>query len=135
MLEQLGFEGYAVLVNTGELATHTLGTGKGKSFHKMRQNLGKPLENPFIGHVFSEDTGKCVCVCGDLYPWCPAELSSLSSLGSGLPSLLPIKRMSSGLLPSLSSLDTMQKSVLNAFALKYSELLLQLQPYCTLLVH
>ncbi|XP_064404228.1 uncharacterized protein LOC135349615 [Halichondria panicea] len=103
LLEQLGFEGYAVLVNTGELATHTLGTGKGKSFHKMRQNLGKPLENPFIGHVFSEDT----------------ELSSLSSLGSGLPSLLPIKRMSSGLLPSLSSLDTMQKSVLNAFALKY----------------
>ena len=52
-----------MLVNTGELATHTLGTGKGKSFHKMRQNLGKPLENPFIGHVFSEDTGKCVCVC------------------------------------------------------------------------
>ncbi len=64
----------------------------------------------------------CVCVCVVIFTtWCPVELGSLSSLGSGLPSLLPIKRVSSGLLPSLSSLDTMQKSVLNAFALKYSE--------------
>lgn len=45
------------MVNTSELQTHACGTSKGKAFHKMRQQLGKPLENPFIGHVFSEDSG------------------------------------------------------------------------------
>lgn len=57
LLEQLGYEGYSVLVNTSELHSHILGTSKGKAFHKMRQQLGKPLENPFIGYVFSEDSG------------------------------------------------------------------------------
>ena len=58
LLEQLGYEGYSVLVNTSELQSHVLATSKGKAFHKMRQQLGKPLENPFIGYVFSEDSGK-----------------------------------------------------------------------------
>ena len=58
LLEQLGFEGYAVLVNTSELQTHVLATGKGKSFHKLRQQASKPLENPFIGFVFSDEAGK-----------------------------------------------------------------------------
>jgi hypothetical protein len=35
-----------------------MATSKGKAFHKMRQQLGKPLENPFIGYVFSEESGK-----------------------------------------------------------------------------
>ena len=35
-----------------------MATSKGKAFHKMRQQLGKPLENPFIGFVFSEESGK-----------------------------------------------------------------------------
>jgi hypothetical protein len=46
-----------VLVNTGELQTHLLATSKGKSFHRMRQQTGKPLENPLIGFVFSDDSG------------------------------------------------------------------------------
>ncbi len=46
-----------MLVNTGELATHSLGTSKGKAYLKTRQQIGKPVENPFIGHVFSEDAG------------------------------------------------------------------------------
>lgn len=60
VLEQLGFEGYSLLINTGELQTHLLATSKGKSFHKMRQQTGKPLENPFIGYVFSDDAGMYV---------------------------------------------------------------------------
>ena len=47
-----------MMVNTGELQTHLLATNKGKNFHKMRQQLGKPLENPFIGFVFSDESGK-----------------------------------------------------------------------------
>ena len=58
LLEQLGYEGYSLLVNTSELQSHVMATSKGKAFHKMRQQLGKPLENPFIGYVFSEDSGK-----------------------------------------------------------------------------
>ena len=57
ILEQMGFEGYAVLVNTTELQSHFLATSKGRSFHKLRQTQGKPLENPFIGHVFTEEPG------------------------------------------------------------------------------
>ena len=60
MLEQLGFEGYAILVNTSELQTHLLATSKGKMYHKMKQQSGKPLENPFIGYVFSEESGTYV---------------------------------------------------------------------------
>ncbi len=63
LLERLGFEGYSVLVNTGELATHSLGTSKGKDYLKTRQQVGKPVENPFIGHIFSQDTGVFVCTC------------------------------------------------------------------------
>lgn len=105
LLEQLGFEGYAILVNTGELQTHSLGTSKGKAFHKMRQHLGKPLENPFIGHVFSEESE---LGCGGL------------SLGTSLASLPGFKRVAAtGLMSALSSVETMQKSVMNAFSLKY----------------
>ena len=57
MLEQFGFEGYAIMVNTGELQTHLLATSKGKGYHKMRQQAAKPLENPFIGYVFSDESG------------------------------------------------------------------------------
>ena len=57
VLEQLGFEGYAILVNTGALQTHLLATTKGKDYHKAKQQSGKPLENPFIGYVFSENSG------------------------------------------------------------------------------
>ena len=61
ILEQLGFEGYAIMVNTGELQTHLLATSKGKNYHKMKQQSGKPLENPFIGYVFSEESGTMTC--------------------------------------------------------------------------
>ena len=61
ILEQLGFEGYAIMVNTGELQTHLLATSKGKNYHKMKQQSGKPLENPFIGYVFSEESGTITC--------------------------------------------------------------------------
>ena len=47
-----------MLVNTSELQTHLLATGKGKNFHKMRHQAGKPLENPFIGFVFSDEAGE-----------------------------------------------------------------------------
>ena len=57
LLEQVGFEGYAVLVNTTELQSHFLATSKGRTFHKLRQQQAKPLENPFIGHVFTEEPG------------------------------------------------------------------------------
>lgn len=57
MLEQFGFEGYAIVVNTSELQTHLLATSKGKNYHKMRQQAAKPLENPFIGYVFSDESG------------------------------------------------------------------------------
>ena len=60
LLEQLGYEGYSILVNTSELQTHVMATSKGKAYHKMRQQIGKPLENPFIGYVFSEESGKSV---------------------------------------------------------------------------
>ena len=60
LLEQLGYEGYSILVNTSELQSHVMATSKGKAFHKMRQQLGKPLENPFIGYVFSEESGKAM---------------------------------------------------------------------------
>ena len=53
----MGFEGYAVLVNTTELQSHFLATSKGRTFHKLRQSQAKPLENPFIGHVFTEEPG------------------------------------------------------------------------------
>lgn len=58
LLEQLGFEGYAILVNTAELQTHLLATSKGKAFHRAKQLGGKPLENPFIGYVFTDDSGE-----------------------------------------------------------------------------
>ena len=58
LLQQLGFEGYAILINTNELQSHLIATQKGKSFHRVRQKQGKPLENPFIGFIFSEGTGK-----------------------------------------------------------------------------
>ena len=44
-------------MNTNELQTHFIATGKGKNYHKTRQQLGRPLENPFIGYVFSDDSG------------------------------------------------------------------------------
>jgi len=60
----MGFEGYGILVNTRELQTHLAATAKGKMFHRLRQKTGKPLENPFIGYVFSEQPGRmCVSVC------------------------------------------------------------------------
>ena len=60
----MGFEGYGILVNTRELQTHLAATAKGKMFHRLRQKTGKPLENPFIGYVFSEQPGKVpVSVC------------------------------------------------------------------------
>ena len=64
----MGFEGYGILVNTRELQTHLAATAKGKLYHRLRQKTGKPLENPFIGYVFSEQPGQslinwCVCVC------------------------------------------------------------------------
>ena len=37
---------------------------QGKAYHKMKQQCGKPLENPFIGYVFSEDLGLNVHVGG-----------------------------------------------------------------------
>ena len=43
-------------MNTSALQTHLLATNKGKAYHKQRQQLGKPLENPFIGYVFSDNT-------------------------------------------------------------------------------
>ncbi len=45
------------MVNTAELQTHLLATSKGKNYHKMRQQAAKPLENPFIGYVFSDESG------------------------------------------------------------------------------
>ena len=66
LLEQLGFEGYSVLVNTSALQTHLIATSKGKTYHKCRQQMSKPLENPFIGHVFSDNPGKArfiYCTC------------------------------------------------------------------------
>ena len=48
------------MVNTSELQTHLLATSKGKMYHKMKQQSGKPLENPFIGYVFSEESGTYV---------------------------------------------------------------------------
>ena len=61
------------MVNTGELQTHLLATSKGKSYHKMRQQTGKPLENPFIGFVFSDESGRKVLVMNALQfrPWEP----------------------------------------------------------------
>ena len=53
----MGFEGYGILVNTRELQTHLAATAKGKMYHRLRQKTGKPLENPFIGYVFSEQPG------------------------------------------------------------------------------
>lgn len=58
LLQQMGFEGYGILVNTRELQTHLAATAKGKLYHRLRQKTGKPLENPFIGYVFSEQPGK-----------------------------------------------------------------------------
>ena len=54
----MGFEGYGILVNTRELQTHLAATAKGKMYHRLRQKTGKPLENPFIGYVFSEQPGE-----------------------------------------------------------------------------
>ena len=68
-----------------------------------------------------------MCVCNVIilssmayvYVFVCAELGceGLSLSTTSLPSPPPMKN----LLPSLSSVNTMQKSVLNAFALKYSE--------------
>ena len=57
LLEQLGFEGYSMIINTSELQSHLLATTKGRNFHKMRQQVGKPLENPFVGFIFSDEAG------------------------------------------------------------------------------
>eukprot|EP00731_Ephydatia_muelleri_P037255 Em0429g5a len=105
LLEQLGFEGYAILVNTAELQTHLLATNKGKAFHRAKQMGGKPLENPFIGYVFTDDTdGSSMTInCST-----PNMVSSAS----------PNKRFTD-LISALNSTETMQKSVMNAFALKY----------------
>lgn len=115
LLEQLGFEGYAVLVNTGELQTHLLATSKGKGFHKMRQQVGKPLENPFIGFVFSYESD------GTLHTFPEPAMSSDSSLvlTPGTATSSGIQKRPMGLMPGLNSMDTMQKSVMNAFSLKY----------------
>lgn len=64
LLQQLGFEGYAILINTNELQSHLIATQKGKNFHRMRQKQGKPLENPFIGFIFSEGAGKLGLLLG-----------------------------------------------------------------------
>jgi hypothetical protein len=105
LLEQMGFEGYAVLVNTTELQSHFLATSKGRTFHKLRQSQAKPLENPFIGHVFTEEPE----ASGS------GLMAALSHSGSQ-------KRLNTTL-SGLNSVETMQKSVLNAFALKFSTLL------------
>lgn len=105
LLEQLGFEGYAIFINTGELQTHLLATSKGKSYHKMKQQTSKPLENPFIGYVFSEES----------------DSAAASGLVGGLHGLAasPGKRMGGLVALNCVQLQTMQKSVMNAFALKY----------------
>lgn len=105
LLEQLGFEGYAILVNTAELQSHLLATSKGKAFHRAKQLGGKPLENPFIGYVFTDDTdGSSMTInCST-----PNMVSSAS----------PNKRFTD-IMSALNSTETMQKSVMNAFALKY----------------
>eukprot|EP00731_Ephydatia_muelleri_P037237 Em0425g4a len=59
LLEQLGFEGYAILVNTAELQTHLLATNKGKAFHRAKQMGGKPLENPL--HWIRLHRRHCTC--------------------------------------------------------------------------
>ena len=51
-----------MLVNTTELQSHFLATSKGRTFHKLRQQQAKPLENPFIGHVFTEEPGAAYIV-------------------------------------------------------------------------
>ncbi|KAI6647936.1 hypothetical protein LOD99_8396 [Oopsacas minuta] len=54
-LEQQGFEGYGVLVNTKQIQTHLVSTHKGLSYHQSQVRAGKPLENPFMGYIFSEN--------------------------------------------------------------------------------
>lgn len=125
LLEQLGFEGYSILVNTGALQTHLLATSKGKSYHKQRQQHGKPLENPFIGHVFSESSELSPSVAVTTTA-STATLSHAIASSSPSQSSSPLKivrisvgNSSPGGAISLSSLETMQRSVLNAFSLKY----------------
>ncbi|XP_065908199.1 uncharacterized protein [Dysidea avara] len=108
LLQQMGFEGYGILVNTRELQTHLAATAKGKMFHRLRQKTGKPLENPFIGYVFSEQPEIDV-------------ISSSEGLASPLdmsPSDDPSPKRSKYSFP-INNMETMQRSVLNAFALKY----------------
>eukprot|EP00800_Vazella_pourtalesii_P016305 TRINITY_DN4659_c0_g1_i1.p1 TRINITY_DN4659_c0_g1~~TRINITY_DN4659_c0_g1_i1.p1 ORF type:complete len:337 (+),score=47.25 TRINITY_DN4659_c0_g1_i1:70-1080(+) len=54
-LEHQGFEGYGVLVNTKQIQTHLVSTHKGLSYHQSQVRAGKPLENPFMGYIFSEN--------------------------------------------------------------------------------
>lgn len=109
LLQQMGFEGYGILVNTRELQTHLAATAKGKMFHRLRQKTGKPLENPFIGYVFSEQPELDVMACGESSS--PLDMS---------PSEEPSSKRSKY---SFSNMEAMQRSVMNAFALKYSECL------------
>jgi hypothetical protein len=91
LLQQLGFEGYAILINTNELQSHLIATNKGKNYQRARQKQGKPLENPFIGYVFSEE--------GE-------DLQARSD------------QISVRTQPQ-TNLETLQRSVAGAFALKY----------------
>eukprot|EP00731_Ephydatia_muelleri_P035133 Em0099g5a len=153
LLEQLGFEGYAILVNTAELQTHLLATNKGKAFHRAKQMGGKPLENPSLD-TSSPTTLVSICPSLDelwklVNEQCTSRLylslhsppyllhAPISSIAMCLPyslygssmtincstpnmvsSASPNKRFTD-LISALNSTETMQKSVMNAFALKY----------------
>lgn len=108
LLQQMGFEGYGILVNTRELQTHLAATAKGKMYHRLRQKTGKPLENPFIGYVFSEQPELDVM----------ASSESLTSPLDMSPAEEPSPKRNKYSFP-INSMETMQRSVMNAFALKY----------------
>ncbi|XP_019851255.1 PREDICTED: uncharacterized protein LOC109581518 [Amphimedon queenslandica] len=119
LLEQLGFEGYAIFVNTGALQTHLLATNKGKAYHKQRQQLGKPLENPFIGYVFSDNVSELIPSSTGIQVPSPVKVLKPTTL---LPATGPVTAVISPVVSNSNvslNVETMQRSVANAFALKY----------------
>eukprot|EP00731_Ephydatia_muelleri_P035662 Em0145g14a len=128
LLEQLGFEGYAILVNTAELQTHLLATNQREGIPQGkadgREASGEPL------HWIRLHRRHCLCeICGEeLLPF-----KLIYAMGNGRIWLiydhklfhpkyglisLSNKRFTD-LISALNSTETMQKSVMNAFALKY----------------
>lgn len=120
LLQQLGFEGYAILINTNELQSHLIATHKGKNFHRIKQKQGKPLENPFIGFIFSEGAGGFDCYELYLVRSFVRIFIAFSILEEQLPRLDQLAHLPRAPPPALG-LDTLQKSVMNAFSLKFSE--------------